>query len=85
MGTAIHGLLGLRFSNSGIAFEPLLPEGVGPVNLEGLLYRGQRLCIEASGGGKRIKRFAVNGKTARSPFIPAENKRDLNIRIEVRD
>lgn len=83
MGMVIHGLLGLRFGAKGIAFQPLLPEGVGPVTLEGLQYRGRRLCIEASGHGKYIKRFAVNGKTTRTPFIPAGNSKDLRIRIEV--
>lgn len=85
MGMAIHGLLGLRFSNSGIAFEPLVPEGLGPVKLEGLQYRGRRLCIEVTGRGKRIKRFVVNGKAARTPFIPVNNNKDLCVSIDVRE
>ncbi|MGC8548368.1 MAG: MGH1-like glycoside hydrolase domain-containing protein [Acidobacteriaceae bacterium] len=64
-------LFGMRFRPGGIAFQPTLPRGWGPVQMDGVRYRGAVLTVELRGSGDRVKRFRLDGKTMPKAWFPA--------------
>ncbi len=67
----IHGgLFGMELKPDGIALSPTLPAPWGPVALRGLRYRNAVLDIRLAGSGRRVSRFAIDGKAAAGRLIP---------------
>ncbi|TAJ11439.1 hypothetical protein DMA11_16755 [Marinilabiliaceae bacterium JC017] len=76
-------LIGMHFSDKGIAFKPFLPEGVHELSLKGLKYRDAILDITISGTGSVIESFAVNGKKTKDYFLPAKIDEKTVVEIKV--
>jgi len=57
-----HCIFGMRFSEDGLRFDPILPKGITSAKLENLKYRNMILDIELKGSGKMISGFKVDGK-----------------------
>jgi len=68
----LMGLVGMRFSARGIAFEPLLPRGISQLELRGLPYRNATLGIVISGAGSEITDFSINGHALEEAFLDAD-------------
>ncbi len=79
----IHGLAGARFADESLSFHPYLPTGVSYLELKDLAYRDLKLNIIIKGKGNKIKRFAVDGKTAANKIDNRLKKGTHNILIEV--
>jgi hypothetical protein len=65
-----HGLFGMRFTTTGIAFQPLLPPGWGDVTLAGVPYRGMTLDISLTGAGGTVWSFKVDGAETPTHAVP---------------
>ncbi|MEN8202694.1 MAG: amylo-alpha-1,6-glucosidase [Bacteroidota bacterium] len=78
------GLFGIVLEEGGLRFSPVLPEGIGPVSLNGLKYRNMLLNITVSGEGTEITSFKVDGKEQDAPLIPATGQGKLLVEIEVK-
>ena len=78
----LTGLLGLRFSTAGLAFQPYLPPGIDSVQLCGLPYRAGTLDLAVEGQGGQVVEFRWNGAQA-APFLPADLHGEQQIEIRV--
>jgi hypothetical protein len=78
---ALMGLLGMQFSPAGVSFQPVLPEGVDQVALEGLPYRQQRLNVTVRRGGEPAGTARVNGLAADAAFLPAGAQGEQTVAI----
>ncbi len=79
----LMGLIGMDFSPHGVAFRPLLPEGVTALELRGLPYRGATLNIHVNGVGSKIAECSINGQISEPAFIDARAEGDQEIDIRV--
>ncbi|MDD2764131.1 MAG: hypothetical protein PHE83_09190 [Opitutaceae bacterium] len=75
-------LIGMRFDEAGVCFEPTLPGGFDSIALTGLPYRQATLDIHISGSGSRIKTMKVNGSYA-DHRLPADASGRQEIQIEL--
>ncbi len=75
------GVFGMRFSEEGIDFIPLLPESCSRIYLQGLKYRNMNLNIAIEGSGTRIQSFSINGKNTDKPFLPSSLEGDVRVDI----
>ena len=80
----LNGLLGLRFNENALLFEPYLPEGIGQITLGDLTYRNAVLNITIKGRGNLIKTFMIDGKTLKRHLIASSTKGKHNIFIELK-
>jgi hypothetical protein len=64
-------LFGMKFTTSGISFQPTLPSGWGNATLSGVQYRGATLNITVQGAGNVISAFTVDGAASATDSIPA--------------
>ena len=65
------GLFGMRFSETGLLFEPTLPQGWGAVSLTGLRYRAATLTVRLSGAGQMVRSVKLDGKAQAKAELPA--------------
>jgi len=75
-------LVGMRFGENGIAFEPMLCSDVNKITLTNVKYRKATLNIFISGKGESIKSFQLDNKPT-DPFIPADISGEHDIHIEL--
>ncbi len=80
----LKGLLGMRFSPTGIHFQPHLPSGFTPLQLDGLPYRAARLSLHVEGNGDSLVEFHLNGQPA-LPFLSADVQGEIEISMRVGD
>lgn len=66
-----QGLFGMDFQPDGLRFAPKLPLSWGPVELQGVRYRGMTLNIALQGHGVRAARLLIDGKVSKQAYIPA--------------
>jgi hypothetical protein len=78
-----YGLFGMQFEPQGIRFAPSLPASWGPVQLEGLHYRGMVLSIQLRGGGNRIASAMLDGAPLESPWLPAHLTGSHRLELEL--
>ncbi len=78
----LNGLLGMRFSPTGIQFQPYLPAGFAPLHLEGLPYRAACLNLTVEGSGGRLVEFHLNGKNA-PPYLAAHTLDEVDIWMRI--
>lgn len=64
------GVLGMRITETGIAFKPLLPPGVHFLEMGPIPYRQAQLSVSISGRGQVVRQVCINGEPVR-PFLPA--------------
>jgi hypothetical protein len=63
--------MGMEFKNDGLYFNPVAPKAYGGTkNLSNFKYRNAILDITVKGHGTKIKTVTINGKTAKTAFIP---------------
>ena len=62
LGGLVFGVFGIRLTEEGIAFQPCLPEKVGPVQLKGIRFRNLILDICLKGEGAKIASIQINGE-----------------------
>ena len=67
----LHGVFGLRYSNTEMAFSPFLPESINQISLKNLIYRNAMLDISIAGKGRVIKSFLLDGKIKSSTKFPS--------------
>ncbi|MBV4204738.1 discoidin domain-containing protein [Bacteroides salyersiae] len=65
-----YGLVGMRFEDEKLRFEPFLPEEVNSLELTRLNYGNMILNVKLEGEGNRIKEFKLNGIAMDTPEIP---------------
>ncbi len=63
-----HGLFGMDFTQSGVRFGPVVPERFQELTLNNVKYRDAQLRIVVRGRGTTIRRFQIDGKTAKAYF-----------------
>jgi hypothetical protein len=66
-----NNLFGMRFSISGLTFQPTLPWGWGDATLAGVRYRGATLTVRLHGAGSTVSGFQVDGTPSATPAIPS--------------
>lgn len=79
----LNGLVGMRFSPAGIHFQPNLPAGLAPLQLDELPYRAARLSLRVDGSGGRLVEFRLNGQRSSQPFLPAAAQGKIEILMRV--
>ncbi len=77
------GLAGMEFLPSGIRFAPLIPEGIGGLELTGIRYHHGSLRLRIEGTGQKIAEFRVNGESRPVPEISADEGREAEISIRM--
>jgi len=77
----LYGLLGMRFEETGIRFEPVLTDGIERVQLTGIAYRGVVLSVAVEGGGSGIKSVKLNGEPVSEARIGADFQGEARIEI----
>jgi len=79
----LHGILGLRFEQNALVFQPQTAAPLTSVALRGLPYRKALLSIEITGPGTRIESFRVNGQSRTEAQIGAEEEGALEVIIQL--
>lgn len=75
-------LFGLEYTASGLKIEPLVPKAWASTRtLTGLKYRNSVLNLTVNGYGDGIKSVTINGKPAKTAFIPAKSSGEFNIEV----
>ena len=75
-------IMGMHFEPQGIAFNPMMTEGVERIELKYLKYRKMSLNILIEGSGTKVAEFIINGELSDSFFIPADTLGEVNIYIK---
>jgi len=70
----IKGLVGMKFNENSVTFNPYLPEGIRTLKLKDLTYRNSTLNISLEGKGKMISSFTVDGKNQKGNSISSALK-----------
>ena len=80
----LNGIMGFRFDQHSISFEPFMPAGIDSIALRGISYRKATLNIAIRGEGKIIKKFSVDGRARNEHSIDAriEGSHDIVIDVE---
>jgi len=78
-----HGLFGMDFTETGIRFAPVVPDQFERLVLDNVQYRDAQLRIVIQGHGTRIRRFELDGKSAR-PFFAVSLTGPHEIQIQIR-
>jgi hypothetical protein len=80
-----QGLFGMRFEDTGLRLQPLVPAslGVRSMTLRGLKYRHAELNITVTGVGSRILRCSLDGVLQKSALAPSTlvGKHDVEITL----
>lgn len=76
----LMGLLGMRFEVNGVRFQPMLPDGVEFLCLQGLPYRNTRLTVTIEGRGEHMT-VSMNGKATPHAFVADTETGELHIRF----
>ena len=79
------GLFGMRFSEAGMSFAPVLPDGWGEVTLWGVRYRAVVLTVKLRGAGRVVRSFTLDGKLQLKPEASALLTGKHTIVIELSD
>ena len=66
-----NGVFGMDFQTGGLSLAPKLPANWGDVSLQGVKYRNMTLDISLQGKGARVAQVMIDGKVAKTAFIPA--------------
>lgn len=78
-------LFGIHFEKKGLQFKPFVPKALSDTRtLTNFRYRNAVLNITVEGYGDQIRSFTVDGK-ATEPFIAAQAKGTLNVKIVMAD
>ena len=78
-------LFGIHFEKKGLRFKPFVPKALSDTRtLTNFRYRNAVLNITVEGYGDQIRSFTVDGK-ATEPFIAAQAKGTLNVKIVMAD
>ena len=75
------GVVGMRFEEDGLRFQPCVPEGVSRIVLRGLRYREMDIDVTVEGNGSTIQEFRVNGQSAGNAHLPSLGKGNRDIVI----
>jgi hypothetical protein len=77
-------IIGMQFSESGISFQPYLPQHINEVSLLGLKYKNMMVDIHISGNGSSIGEFTVNEKASNTYVLNGNltGKVVVDIRLE---
>lgn len=65
------GLVGMKFNENSVTFDPYLPDGIGTLELKDVTYRNSVLNITLNGKGNVISSFTLDGKTQAGNTIPS--------------
>ena len=57
----LFGLVGMRFSTSGLTFEPYLPDSISRLQLSGLHYRGREISVKVERKGQHVLASQIDG------------------------
>ena len=79
----LTGVMGFRFHEHSVSFEPFIPSGLDSIGFRGLSYRNASLDISIRGKGKTIKKFTIDGHVMNDPSIDSRIKGHHEIVIEV--
>jgi glycogen debranching enzyme len=77
-----HGVFGIRCDTAGIAFAPMLTDGISRASLTGLRYRGMKLDIGLRGAGTRVVNCRIDGVEA-PPFIACRLRGRHRVEMEL--
>ena len=75
-------LIGMRFTENGIVFEPAGSNLIKKLELKNLRYRNAVINIKLEGSGNKVKFFSMNGEQ-REPFIRADETDMLDVIIKL--
>jgi glycogen debranching enzyme len=79
----LRGVMGLRFDENHVEFEPFLPPGIAHIELNDLAYRHSMLHLTVEGKGNHVKVFTLDGRAQRDHCIPSTLEGRHRIFIEV--
>ena len=65
-----YGMVGMRFEDEKLRFEPFLPKEIKSFELTRLKYGDMLLNVKLEGTGNQIKEFKLNGVVMDTPEIP---------------
>ena len=82
MRNVFFDVFGMKFSETGIRFDPVGSQLVHDARLRDIHYRDAKLNVHLRGNGKTIQKFCVNGKET-EPFIPVTVTGTLDIEIKL--
>lgn len=75
-------IIGMRFTENGIAFEPAGSSLIKKLELKNLRYRDAVINIKLEGSGNKIEFFSMNGEQS-EPFIRADETGVLDVIIKL--
>ncbi|MBK7819874.1 MAG: hypothetical protein IPJ61_02055 [Tessaracoccus sp.] len=86
IGAVVEGLIGIRFLPCGLAIQPLVPPGTGPVALRNLRYRHALLTVDIRGHGATIWSIRRDGVPINpdAVAVPADATGPVTVEIELR-
>lgn len=71
----LRGIMGITLSEEGMAFNPTIPDKIGPnLTLSGLCYRQATLDVNIQGSGDKIASFAIDSVRQPSPVVSPATK-----------
>lgn len=76
----LFDLIGMRFTNKGIEFNPTLVMDINEIFLDNIVYRGSVLSIHVVGSGNVVDKIYVNDKEHYGYFMPCNNIK-YNIKV----
>jgi len=75
-------LFGLGYTAKGLIIEPTVPEAwASNRTLKGMKYRNTVVNLAVNGFGNGVKSVVINGKPAKSAFIPAGSTGEFNVDV----
>lgn len=77
----LMGLLGMRFTPTGITIRPALPGSIEGVHLKGLSYRDASIDLRIEGGGTQVRECYVNGQQVNEAVVQTDATGEQHIRI----
>jgi cellobiose phosphorylase len=69
----LFGLMGMRFDQQGVRFQPCVPSGIVFVEIQNMKYRNMDLHVTIRGSGIKVKECTINGQVSEASFLNASN------------
>ena len=79
------GMVGMRFEQAGVKFEPCVPKSISHLELRNLNYRKMKVDVTIERSGLGIKEFRVNGKICKDAFLAADRQGEQKVTIVMVD
>lgn len=81
----LFGLLGMKCTPEGVAFNPCVPDRIDCIELSNLQYHGMLLNIAVKGHGTTVEQCLINHKPAEAAFVRHSFNGDMMVELSLTD